>query len=55
VPDVSRLRRLGFRPRTALLAGVRALAGQLGEAPEVPAVRPVFRVAQIPTPAGTLP
>jgi UDP-glucose 4-epimerase len=51
VPDISRLRRLGYRPGTTLPEGVRALAAVLGDAPEMPEVPTIFRPDQRPTTA----
>jgi UDP-glucose 4-epimerase len=46
VPDISRLRRLGYRPHTSLSSGVRSLAEVLGDTPEMPAVPTIFRPGQ---------
>jgi UDP-glucose 4-epimerase len=43
VADITRLRRLGFRPRVGIETGLRQLAGVLGSRPELPASTPVFR------------
>lgn len=46
VPDISRLRQLGYRPQTSLSSGVRSLAEALGDAPEMPAMPTIFRPDQ---------
>ena len=46
VADVSKLRGLGFVPRMSLAEGVRALAGELGTAPELPGVATIFHAGQ---------
>jgi UDP-glucose 4-epimerase len=46
VADISRLRGLGYRPRTPLPDGVAALARHLGERPEVPRIDTIFRRGQ---------
>jgi len=46
VADITRLRELGYRPRVALLDGVRDLAAALGERPELPGVDTIFRSEQ---------
>lgn len=46
VPDVTKLRALGFTPATTLSEGISALAGHLGAAPELPSVPTIFKPAQ---------
>lgn len=46
VAGISKLRALGYVPRTSLDAGVRELAAQLGEAPELPGVTTIFAQGQ---------
>jgi UDP-glucose 4-epimerase len=46
VADISKLRELGFVPRTSLVDGVRALASELGTAPELPRMATIFRAGQ---------
>jgi len=46
VGDVSKLRGLGYVPRTALAEGVQALAGELGPEPALPGVATIFRAGQ---------
>ncbi len=46
VADVSKLRGLGFVPRMSLTDGVRALAGELGTAPDLPGVATIFHAGQ---------
>lgn len=43
VADIAKLRSLGYAPRTDIAAGVRSLAGLLGEYPQLPSVATVFR------------
>ncbi|MBP2403156.1 NAD-dependent epimerase/dehydratase family protein [Streptomyces syringium] len=43
VADVSRLTALHFKPQITLLAGLRALAAELGRFPELPSAKAVFR------------
>lgn len=46
VADISKLRSLGFQPRTTLLDGIRELARLLGDKPELPSVNTIFRQTQ---------
>jgi nucleoside-diphosphate-sugar epimerase len=46
VADVSRLRALGYQPRTPLLQGLAKLARHLGDRPELPSVATIFRSDQ---------
>lgn len=46
VGDVAKLRGLGFVPRVSLHDGVRALASELGDAPELPRVATMFQAGQ---------
>ena len=46
VADIAKLRALGYAPRVSLLEGVRALADELGDAPELPGVATVFHAGQ---------
>jgi len=43
VADISSLTGLGFKPQVSLLAGLTALAEELGRFPELPSARVVFR------------
>jgi UDP-glucose 4-epimerase len=43
VADIGRLRALGFRPAVPLVDGIRSLVSELGEQPELPSTRAVFR------------
>ena len=46
VADISKLRMLGFVPRTALADGVRSLANELGRRPPLPGTATVFRAGE---------
>lgn len=46
VADISKLRALGYVPRTSLADGVRALADELGAAPALPGTATIFRAGQ---------
>lgn len=46
VADIAKLRGLGYAPRMSLFDGVQALAGELGDAPELPGVATVFQTGQ---------
>ena len=46
VGDISKLRSLGYAPRTSLAEGVAALAAELGEAPALPGTATIFRAGQ---------
>jgi nucleoside-diphosphate-sugar epimerase len=46
VADIAKLRGLGYSPRVSLFAGVRALASELGSAPELPRVATMFHTGQ---------
>jgi UDP-glucose 4-epimerase len=46
VGDITKLRGLGYTPRVTLHAGIAALARELGERPELPAIRSSFQQEQ---------
>ncbi|MBQ1010602.1 NAD-dependent epimerase/dehydratase family protein [Micromonospora sp. M51] len=46
VADITKLGKLGYRPRIPLLDGVRNLADALGDRPELPGVDTIFRAEQ---------
>lgn len=46
VADTAKLQALGFRSRVALLDGLRGLARELGQNPELPSVETIFRHEQ---------
>jgi UDP-glucose 4-epimerase len=47
VADIDRLRQLGFRPRVSLEEGLRRLARDLGDRPELPTAKAVFRRSEL--------
>ena len=46
VADISKLRSLGYTPRESLLEGIREIAAQLGENPELPGGVTIFKRGQ---------
>ena len=46
VGDISKIRSLGYAPRVSLVEGVRQLAEELGEQPEMPAGATIFKRGQ---------
>lgn len=46
VGDISKLRALGYAPRTSLTDGVRGLVNDLGASPELPGTATIFRPGQ---------
>jgi UDP-glucose 4-epimerase len=47
VADTARLRDVGFEPRISLEEGIRLLAAELGEMPDLPTAKAVFRSSQL--------
>lgn len=47
VADIGRLRELGFRPRVSLDDGLALLVTELGDAPELPSAKAIFRRSQL--------
>jgi UDP-glucose 4-epimerase len=46
VPDITALTDLGFKPSVDLLTGIRTLADELGEAPQLPQMHTVFHASR---------
>ncbi len=46
VGDISKIRSLGYAPRVSLVEGVKQLAAELGESPELPGGATIFRRSQ---------